>query len=279
MRSNVDLILKLVSIIDERETGKELDINTIVDLFCHQFYENLLIPNPEQEDLLMLIYLLLEREISNMNSASVASFIDDNSTFVGKFLRSYTKKQELKTYLSMTLGKLLLTIENSSDNCLDLNPTRIKTVLSKTAYGFEMENLIEHDNLGNYLTKHIKKSSININKPSRDEDEEEDNLNDDNEKEEGSALQLSSKNKGKEDDKGSEENEDKNQKTIESNIHKKKKQSLVDYNNNYSIDINQDELNSKIQKETDQDLRDFYLRQLERINKDPDTFTNKKLYF
>lgn len=262
MRGNVDFILKLVSIIDERETGKELDINTIVDLFCHQFYENLLIPNPEQEDLLLLIYLLLEREISNMNSASVASFIDDNSTFIGKFLKSYTKKQELKTYLSMTLGSLILDIENSSDNCLDLNPTRIKTVLTKTADEFDLDNQLESFNFGRFLTNSIEKSSINIDKPMIDEEEEEE-----------------------EEDVASNEGQDDSELTSNKNIisdnkdqMNKKESNQKPYNENYSIDINQDELNTKIQRETDQDLRDFYLRQLERINKDTDTFTNKKLY-
>ena len=57
LRSNYEYILKIVSIIDESEKAIEESI-TLVDLFCHQFYENILIPNPEQEELLILCYIL-----------------------------------------------------------------------------------------------------------------------------------------------------------------------------------------------------------------------------
>ena len=81
--------------------------------------------------------LLLEKEITGMNSASASSFIDENATFVGKFLKSFTKKQELKSYLSMTLGSLILSIENSNDQCLDLNPMRIENYLKTKAKKLE----------------------------------------------------------------------------------------------------------------------------------------------
>ena len=94
-------------------------IESLIDLFCHQFYDNILIPNPEQEELLILVYLLLEKEISSMNLASCSSFLEN--TIIGVFLKSYTKKQELKNYLSMTLGSLILSIENDNEGCLNLN--------------------------------------------------------------------------------------------------------------------------------------------------------------
>ena len=93
LRSNYEYILKIVSIIDEDEKVLE-ESKTLVDLFCHQFYENILIPNPEQEELLILSYLLLEKEVISMNSASASSFIDENGSFVGKFLKSFTKRQD-----------------------------------------------------------------------------------------------------------------------------------------------------------------------------------------
>ena len=45
---------------------------------------------------------------------------------------------------------------------------------------------------------------------------------------------------------------------------------------NYELDINHDEINKRIQDETDQNLKDFFTRQLERITRDPNIFTNKK---
>ena len=89
MRNNYDYILKIFSIIGEMEiTNKDnrKKIESLIDLFCHQFYDNILIPNPEQEELLILVYLLLEKEISSMNLASCSSFLEN--TIIGVFLKS-----------------------------------------------------------------------------------------------------------------------------------------------------------------------------------------------
>ena len=71
-----------------------------------------MIPNPEQEELLILIYKLLEEEITPMNSASIDEFLNDTS-FIGKFISSYMNKRELKVFLTMLLNPLILSIENS----------------------------------------------------------------------------------------------------------------------------------------------------------------------
>ena len=47
-------------------------------------------------------------------------------------------------------------------------------------------------------------------------------------------------------------------------------------NNDYSNEINQKNLNERINNEKDPNLKEFFIRQLERINKDPNIFTNKK---
>ena len=53
LRNNYDYITKLVSLIDETDEVENID--SLVELFCNQFYDNILIPNPEQEELLILI--------------------------------------------------------------------------------------------------------------------------------------------------------------------------------------------------------------------------------
>ena len=102
LRSNYEYILKIVSIIDEDEKILE-ESKTLVDLFCHQFYENILIPNPEQEELLILSYLLLEKEVISMNSASASSFIDENASFVG----NCSKISSIYLLLSLYFAKIL----------------------------------------------------------------------------------------------------------------------------------------------------------------------------
>ena len=48
-RNNYDYITTLVSLISEYDEDDK--ISSLVELFCNQFYENILIPNPEQEEL------------------------------------------------------------------------------------------------------------------------------------------------------------------------------------------------------------------------------------
>ena len=100
IRNNYDYITKIVSLIEETDEQEKVD--SLVELFCNQFYDNILIPNPEQEELLILMYKLLEEEITPMNSASVDEFLSDN-TFLGKFISSYINKRELKVFLKMFL--------------------------------------------------------------------------------------------------------------------------------------------------------------------------------
>ena len=237
-RSNYDYILKIFSIIGEMEiTNKEnrKKIESLIDLFCHQFYDNILIPNPEQEELLILVYLLLEKEISSMNLASCSSFLEN--TIIGIFLKSYTKKQELKNYLSMTLGSLILSIENENEGCLNLNLGKIKEHVEK----FSDKNNNKKDNNNDItekmLTKNIPHCKIHFH----------------------SKLYV---------------NEDKNE--DENNQNENNLNNGIKYNNDYSKELTQDELIDRIQIEKDSNLNELYNRQLEKMNKDKDVFTNKK---
>lgn len=117
-RNNEKLIIKLI----ERVTKSE-EIDDLVNLLCHFFYENILTQNSEQEEILHICYLLLEKEIENLNTPSVASFLD--RSFIGRFLKSFTRRQDIKSYLSMILGDLILKMENSTENFLEVDPMRI----------------------------------------------------------------------------------------------------------------------------------------------------------
>jgi hypothetical protein len=74
-----------------------------------------------------------------MNSARVLSFLDENEKFVGKLLKSYTKRQDLKTFLTMILGNILLEIENHTETCLDLDIGRIASHI-KDKKGGQVKN-------------------------------------------------------------------------------------------------------------------------------------------
>ena len=168
IRNNYDYITKIVSLIEETDEQEKVD--SLVELFCNQFYDNILIPNPEQEELLILMYKLLEEEITPMNSASVDEFLSDN-TFLGKFISSYINKRELKDFLKMLLNPLILSIENSGFECMDMSLQNINREVNK-----RKDERISDKNFDAWL-REIPKTNINFKKyymPGNEEINEDD---------------------------------------------------------------------------------------------------------
>ena len=102
IRVNPDFITIIVSLIEETDDQESVD--SLIELF----YDNKTIGNPEQGELLILIYKLLE-EITPMNSASVDEFLNE-TTFVGKFISFYMNEKELKIFLTMLWNPLISSI-------------------------------------------------------------------------------------------------------------------------------------------------------------------------
>ena len=168
IRNNYDYITKIVSLIEETDEQEKVD--SLVELFCNQFYDNILIPNPEQEELLILMYKLLEEEITPMNSASVDEFLSDN-TFLGKFISSYINKRELKVFLKMLLNPLILSIENSGLECMDMSLQNINREVNK-----RKDERISDKNFDAWL-REIPKTNVNFKKyymPGNEEMNEDD---------------------------------------------------------------------------------------------------------
>ena len=134
-RNDYNYITRLVSLIDEND--EEEKIESLVHLFCNQFYDNILIPNPEQTELLLLIYKLLEEEISPMNTALLDDFLNE-STFLGKFCSTFMNRQEFKLYLSMLINPLILSIENENEECLDMSLISIRDFIINKSKGKKM---------------------------------------------------------------------------------------------------------------------------------------------
>ena len=76
MRNNYDYILKIFSLINDEDIllDNKKEIESLIDLICNQFYDNILIPNPEQEELLILIYYFLIKKFLQMNNAFILHF-------------------------------------------------------------------------------------------------------------------------------------------------------------------------------------------------------------
>ena len=251
-RNNYNYITKLVSLIDEQD--EEDQIESLVQLFCNQFYDNILIPNPEQEELLLLIYKLFTEEIAPMNSALVDDFLNDSS-FLGKFCSTYMKRQEFKQYLSMLINPLVLSIENENDECLDMSLISIRDFI-RTKYKDKKKDIKNNINDDNILFSDIPKTKIVFKKNTELElelEEESQRRNNNDLKDEKNIINI---------------NEDNN---IKDN-----KEELK-YNEEYKEELTLEKLNNKISHEKDRDLKEFLLYQLEQINNDYDIFSNKGL--
>ena len=243
MRNRPDYIVKIKNLIKE---DKE-EVNSLVELLCNQFYDNILIPSQNQNnpELGILIYKLLEDEIISMNSATVDDFLNNNS-FLGKFLSTYVKKDEFRLFFGKLLKPIILSIENQDDDCLDLSIINIKSKINKKEREKEKDKEKSVSNKSNIkeeeidfknLYKDIKRTSIEF-----------------------------KKNKDLDDD-FIQNKEEKN------NIKKDENENNLDY----SEELTQDELISKIRNEKNKDMKDFYLYQLDQINTDPFIFTNNGL--
>ena len=247
-RNNYDYIITLISLITEYD--EEDKISSLVELFCNQFYENILIKNGETEELIILIYKLLEKEIIPMNFASIDEFLSDD-TFLGKFISSFLKRYELKHFLSSLINPFILNIENSKgDDYCGMSLVKINEYIKEKINDGSLKKNYKtiSFNLEDILFNNITKSSIVINNDDQEKDEDFD-------KEE----------------------------EIEQNIfetwNKKFKDELINknYNNDYKNMLDLDFLDDKLSKENNEELKKFFLYELEQITYDPDRFSTKTL--
>ena len=283
-RNNYDYIVTLVSLISEDDD--EDQISSLVELFCNQFYENILIPNPEQEELLLLVYKLLEREISPMNSASIDEFLNDD-TFLGKFISSFLKRQEFKVFLTTLINPFIRDIENNnSDNYIGMSLFAIKDFLkeknkNETEKLINIENSTDFDDwedMKKFLFKNIPKTSISFKKRNKKAEkiEEEKDIKKDNEN-----LDEEEDEEEDEDFESDEENleemiETCRQSIINDNDNEKENKD-DEINNEYENMLNLNYLNNKTNKETNKVLKNFYSYELEQITRDPDIYSNAGL--
>jgi len=114
LRRNFLYQLKLIELAEEKNDESILEI--LADLFSNRFYENILIQNAENEEFIILLFHLLKQEIESMHNASLASFLDEESKFIGKLLRVYTGRSEFKSFLKMMFNEFIIKIQNQHPN-------------------------------------------------------------------------------------------------------------------------------------------------------------------
>jgi len=112
-RENNHLMLKLIDHID----SKKIDI--LIPFLCHFFYENFYTENMEQEEIIYLVYLLLEKEIDKLITPSEQTFLDDS--FLAQFLKEMGSRYEIKNYIDIVLNDLICSLEESHISCYYLD--------------------------------------------------------------------------------------------------------------------------------------------------------------
>ena len=277
LRNNYDYLTRLISLINPEDFTKNINsINSLVELLNNNFYENILIPNPEQQELLILIYKLLEEEIIPMGGVCPQNFLKDD-TFIGIFLSSFAKKQEIIGYFSMILNSLILSIDNDdSKEFFDLSINNIVKSLDveiKEKRRSSTKNNIEYKEIGSEMNMkeilfgkipkiNIKfKNSFELEAEKEKEDEMKYILDDDNILEDGKNICYIRQKRKATGQKnrlqfGNKDNE---------------------FNKNYKSELTQNRLIEKIGKETDPELKEVYKKLLEQINYYPNKFTNEGL--
>ena len=179
-RESNELLLKLI---------ENCPIENFEQLANYYFFVNIFSSSFLNENLLTLIYLLLEKEVDKIQSiTSFVPFLDPAQNFTARLLRCLSRKDEVKVYLETILKKLLIRtsglLRNQSNNLfIGLELNKISSIIKNGNYIFERtEKPI--NSIKNLITENINKSKLNIvNKNNSDgnnsENKEDENSNND----------------------------------------------------------------------------------------------------
>ena len=172
---NNEMTLKLIEYCPKQYYGQ------LANFLCNYFYVNIFSSTFLNENLLTLIYLLLEKEIDKINIKNENeipnAFLDINDSFISYLLRCLSRKDEVKTFLENILKRILTRtagfLNNQRDNMfLGFDLKRIVAFLNGKNYLIKRTN----KNFKNFLdlfTTEIKKSKlVNISKKKNKENDD-----------------------------------------------------------------------------------------------------------
>ena len=160
-RESNELTLKLI------EKCPKEHFYQLANFICNYFYVNIFSSTFLNENLLTLIYLLLEKEVDKLQSENnVTSFLDYPRSFIADALRCLSRRDEVKTYLEKILKKLLTRmsgmLRNQKNNMfigLDIN--KIKKFLREKNYHIDRTNK-DISSIKSLLTSNITKSRLSL---------------------------------------------------------------------------------------------------------------------
>ena len=119
---------------------KQSEQNDLTDLLSSQFYENILVNVPDQNEILILITALLADEVGQIKNNSNINNIDNSNnscsiyftsksflatSFVGKLLKNLSKNQTVKQYIHQLLSEIIVKVDSSQDSFMDIEIEKI----------------------------------------------------------------------------------------------------------------------------------------------------------
>ena len=174
----------------------------LANFICNYFYVNIFSSTFLNENLLTLIYLLLEKEIDKIiikNENEISNtFLDISNSFTSNLLRCLSRKDEVKTFLENILKKILTRtagfLNKQKDNMfLGFDIKKIIAFLNGRNYLIETTDKDSKSFL-NLFTMEIKKSKLNLNKKKINSDfiiiDGNKNKNDNNKNEEHNKFRF-----------------------------------------------------------------------------------------
>jgi hypothetical protein len=251
IRENNQVMLKIIKLI-KNETRNEL-----IPFLCHFFYENFF-GGSEQEEIIYIIYLLLEKEIDNLFVPFPHSFLEES--FLTDFLIEFRHKYEIKIYLDLIINSLIRDLEEQFPNNFHMN-----MVLS---------SLYDIRNINNNIFFDMTNQKFKVNELFNSSP-----VNDDffvvkkdmtmPPLKRSWNLKASLKRKTSENEK-EEQIKYEEKKTIDKFINK-----------NFFNVITNNTLKKKFEEEKDEYMRSFYMKQLKMLNliKKPNAFNCRDYYF
>ena len=180
-RESNELIMKLI------EHCPQENYEQLANILCNYFFVNIFTSSFLNENLLTLIYLLLEKEVDKINSISSSiSFLDSAQNFTAKLLKNLARKDEVKVYLEKILKKLIIKtsgmLRGQNNNLfIELNISKINNILTNGNYNFERTEK-EINSIRELITSDINKSRLNFIKKNNEANEDKSVLKNENNK-------------------------------------------------------------------------------------------------
>ena len=137
---------------------KKENYEQLINFFSNFYFENPFNPNFNQNDLLRIIYNIIEIQIDKLNNENnFMKLLDDN--FIGDLLKSLCRRTDIKNYISMILKDIILDMENMSDQFINFDIQRIREYIKSKKVVFEKNTLNESD-INDLLCKGLKQSRL-----------------------------------------------------------------------------------------------------------------------